>query len=76
MVMQGCVVVENGRRQLLDCCGGVSVETDLFLLQTVVRAGGEIFNSVHHNTEQEAITCHDLLATVLHQAGEVNMAVH
>lgn len=75
MVMKGCVVVENGHRQLLDCRGGVSVETDLFLLQTVIRAGDEIFNSVTHETEQQAVACHDLLATVLHEPN-LNTTVH
>ena len=77
MSMQGCVVVdEKGHRQLLDVREGVTVETDLFLLQTIIRAGSEVFNSVSHETEQQAITCHDLLATVLHHTGELSTTIH
>ena len=77
MIMQGCVVLdEQGRRQLLDAKEGVSVVTDLFLLQTEIKAGGTVVNAINHTTEQEAVTCHDLLATVLHQGDQLNMSVH
>lgn len=77
MSIQGCVVVdENGHRQLLDARECVSVETDLFMLQTNVKVAGAVCNSVSHKTEREAVVCHDLLAAVLHLGDELNTSVH